>query len=167
MALLAISAAGRKPPLRTLLRMAGVASAVGEFAGAVRGVLILSRPGRVRSHIRETLTLVDLMDGKNGLDPARTDLVRVVTIQSARLLALVDDDRPRSWDWGSALIAIVFAAFVGWVGVWAYRVHGWFDLGVPETIVRWTIILSTAIVGAACLSVGWDRLLGRKPPMPG
>lgn len=88
--------------------MPSLSEATQDIVGTIRGIVGLSRAGRIREQIDHTLTLYERVDKVQGLEAVRDDLAAVMGHQSSELRRLADPDTKVSRDWfGFIVIAIV------------------------------------------------------------
>jgi hypothetical protein len=134
--------------------MRDLSSSVSEFAGAVRGFLGLTPHSRLREQLRDSLGLFVLAKQHPELTEATDDLVKVIKVQATRLLALVDPDRPRRWDWGTFAVGLTFTAGLLWAEwtVWHHRNNWW---GIP-------LLIFTAFWIVVFLIVSFQALFQRR-----
>jgi integral membrane sensor domain MASE1 len=135
--------------------------AIGELGGAIQGFVGLTRQSRLRGQIRDSLTLYSAAKTYGDLEVAQADLARVITLQTAELLAAVDPSRARKRDWSGAIVGFVFTALIGglaWAmwGPWDLRRFWW----------GWILILLTTAIGILFLGVALS-LLKKQPPKEG
>jgi hypothetical protein len=142
-----------------MLNMSFVPQAIGEVAGAIRTSVDLTRHSRLRSQIRDTLALLAAAKEHPELEDARSDLVRVIILQSAQLWAELDPSRLGDRDWSGAIVGLVLTAGVGlfmWAmwQPWGLRAHWW----------GWLLLAVVALLGILFLfaSLGLMRRQPRK-----
>lgn len=118
-----------------------------EMVGAVRGVLGLSRPGRLRDQLRELLDIHSKMDG-DDLDVSRRHIAKAIEIQAQALAHAVDPDKKRKLSWGSFLVA-VGCSVVPLAGItfWGshYTDHWWGWVWVVMAGVTCVVLMAAAI----------------------
>jgi hypothetical protein len=136
-----------------------VPHAIGELGGAIQSVVGLSRHSRLRAQIRDSLLLYSAAKLHDELDDAQVDLARVITLQSAQLLADIDSSRSAGRrDWSGAIVGFAFTALVGalawamWVP-WDLRRYWW----------GWILIVVTGGIGIVFF-VSAAGLLKKQPP---
>jgi hypothetical protein len=95
-----------------------ISGSIGEFAGAIRELLGLTRHNRLRDQLRNSLELFALVQQHSKeLPDASNALAEIVTLQATRLLAIVKPERARRWDWGEFVVGLVITAIALW-GEW-------------------------------------------------
>jgi integral membrane sensor domain MASE1 len=138
--------------------MNAVPHAIGELGGAIQSVVGLSRHSRLRAQIRDSLSLYSAAKLHDELDDAQVDLARVITLQSAQLLADIDPSRAGRRDWSGAIVGFAFTALVGslawamWVP-WDLRRYWW----------GWILIVVTGGIGIVFFASA-AALLKKQPP---
>jgi integral membrane sensor domain MASE1 len=138
-----------------------VPHAIGELGGAIQSVVGLSRHSRLRAQIRDSLSLYSAAKLHDELADAQVDLARVITLQSAQLLADIDPSRAGLRDWSGAIVGFAITAMVGalawamWVP-WDLRRYWW----------GWILIVVTGGIGIVFL-VSAAGLLRKQPPKGG
>ncbi|MCA9312542.1 MAG: hypothetical protein KDA97_00260 [Acidimicrobiales bacterium] len=97
-----------------------------EATATLRTMLGLTRHGRTREQIRDTVELYQLMGDDEDLADSRRDLAKVVGIHSKRLVANASSER-RSWNWASMVVSWIVACFLGFLCWWVLTTwEGWF-----------------------------------------
>src|SRR5438067_1607889 len=107
--------------------MPSVSEAVGQFAGAVREVLGLTRHSRLRHQIDDTLDLFGKAKSHPELGQAAVFLGAAVQEQSRQLLVSILPGRRRKWNWSAflgGLFVVAIAAGVDWL-LWQLSDHWW------------------------------------------
>ena len=132
--------------------------AIGELGGAVQSFLGLTRHSRLRAQIRDSLVLYSAAKAHSELHTAQADLARVITLQTAQLLAATDPSRARQRDWSGAIVGFVFTGFVG-ARAWVM----WVPWHLQRNWWGWIPIIATVGVGFLFLAASIG-LLRRQPP---
>lgn len=135
-----------------------VPHAIGELGGAIQSVVGLSRHSRLRAQIRDTLVLYSAAKEHDELTDAQAALARVITLQTAELLAGLDPSRAGQRDWGGAIVGLVLTALIGTLA-WAM----WVPWDLRRWWWGWILIAVVVAVGLLLLAVSLS-LLKKQPP---
>lgn len=101
--------------------MPSLSEATGDIVGTIRGVVGLSRSGRVREQIDHTLALYERVDHVDGLGAAKADLEAVIGHHAAELLRLADPSVKSSRDWfGFMVIFVLLIVPAAVLTYWGY-----------------------------------------------
>jgi hypothetical protein len=137
------------PPLAPAYLQAvfNVSASASEFAAGLRTALGLTRHGRLRGQLRDSLELFAKSKEHSELQKATEDLSHVINLEAGRLRSLVEPEKPpRKWDWGGATVGSVLAVLIAileWRLVWPHIAEWWavvLAIGGGLTILVFVIV---------------------------
>jgi peptidoglycan/LPS O-acetylase OafA/YrhL len=128
--------------------MATLNGAVSDIVGSIRGVLGLSRKGRLREQLDHTLDLFAKAAEHDDLSIARKSLATAIEHQADALAQAVDPTKRRRLQWGPFFIALVLfdlplAALTFWGWQYTEKWWGW----------AWTAACTFALIILSCATV--------------
>ncbi|MCA9647494.1 MAG: hypothetical protein KC492_42685, partial [Myxococcales bacterium] len=136
------------PPSRGGISMASLSGAVSDIGGAVRAVVGLSRPGRLRDQIDQTLDLYAKSEPHPALGAVSAALVEALENQTRALSHATDPKSKRKLNWGPFFVALILfdlplAALTWWGYQFTDQWWGW----------AWTLLagLATLFLVAATI----------------
>lgn len=92
--------------------VASVPGGINELVGSARALLGLTRPGRLRDQLDNTLDLYAKAMTHPELEDATQNLGLIVTLQTKRLLSIHQPETRRKWQWQSCLAGLFLTAVV-------------------------------------------------------
>jgi Flp pilus assembly protein TadB len=128
--------------------MSDLSASVGEVAGVIRTMFGMTRPNRVRDHIKELTELYAALDSHPRLSSSAEKVAGVIEQMTGRL---VDAHRgsARQWNWPSCIASWIIAGLLIWALVVLYPAPFW-----------WSIVLFiVAAIGAVLFTTAGIKLL--------
>lgn len=112
------------------MHVASLNGAVADIVGSVRGVLGLSRRGRLREQLDHTLDLFSKTTDHKELATARKHLATAIEHHAEALARAVDPTEKRRLQWGPFFVAVLFfdlplAALTFWGYQFTEHWWGW------------------------------------------
>lgn len=132
----------------------GVVGSIGQSLGAVLG---LTRHGRLRRQMRDTIHLMDLASKHALLSETERMLAQSVEAQARDLLVLTRYEPGRKWDWSGFLVG---AAITG--GLASAEWFVWRNSWGIATALQWVVLIALGVVVLAAISSTFSQLFERR-----